>query len=157
VTVEERGKDFWEQERARSRYEFLWFSLKWGGLMAGLLIAFLFVMWRSGSAVEFAATRIDETTPPRYRVLGTVKNAATGQPVSWPTAYDDPKGRPPHYKGEPKSDGTFELRTVAEPHDVIVTSLGFHPARVRVGKSWYLWMPAGEERVVVLLTPEAAR
>lgn len=122
--------------------------------MLGLVVVFLFVMWRSSSAVDFAITRIHETTPPRYRIVGIVKNAKTGQPVSWPTVYDDPKGRPPHYKGEPKSDGTFELNTVAEPHNVIVTALGFRPATFRVGKTWYLWLPSGEERVVVMLPPE---
>lgn len=150
----DHGKEFWEEERAANRQDFLRFAFKWGGLMAGLIAIFLFVMWRSTSAVEFAATRIDETTPARYRVFGIVKNAATGQPVPWPVVLDDPQGRPPHFKGDGKFDGTFELRTIAEPHTVHVSAIGFRAATVRVGRAWYLWMPSGEERIEVTLTPD---
>jgi hypothetical protein len=53
--------------------------------------------------------------------------------------------------------GTFELWTVAEPHFLLISALGYQPKRVGIGRVWYLWLPTGEQQVNVALDRERSQ
>jgi hypothetical protein len=102
---------------------------------------------------EFSASRIQESTAASYRVKGVVVDRTTGRPVAWANLEDDPAVRPPRFRTSADHNGRFELLTVAEPHRLIVTALGYRGALHRNGKEWRLWMPRGEEEVRIELEP----
>ena len=83
-----------------------------------------------------------------------MRDARTGAPVAWARLGDDPAGRPPLFEATAGVDGAYELLTIAEPHEVVVSALGYRARRIKVGRSWYLWMPRGSERVDITLEPE---
>ena len=99
-------------------------------------------------------SRVQSTTGASYKISGRVRDAASGAPVSWAEIADAPSGRPPLFHATADRFGAYELLTLAEPHNVIVTALGYRPAIVRVGKAWYVWMPKGGEKLEIKLRKE---
>lgn len=156
IPEEERSSEFWEEERLEDHQDMRRLAARWGLVFAMGLSFFAFVLWRSGSAVEYGAARAGgEATAARYRVFGVVRSAITGSPVPWPHVRDDANGRPPLFEATGTHAGTFEMMTLAEPHFIVIAAHGFRATTVKIGKPWYLWMPTGEERVEVTLNPEA--
>jgi hypothetical protein len=124
---------------------------------AGFTVLFglvFFTFWWSGSAVRFGAGRAADRVAPSWLVRGTVRSAATHEPIPWAAVEDDPAGRPPLYHIDANYAGAFELLTLAEPHRVRVSARGYRPVWIRVGRPWFLWLPRGEERRDVELLPE---
>jgi hypothetical protein len=150
----DRPEEFWHEETRDERALLRRLAFRWT-LVFGLLFGgVLFAFWWAGSAVEFSTSRTQQSTRATWRVLGTVRSAATGEPIPWAHVRDDPGGHPPHFEATADHMGNFELATIAEPHNVLVTAIGFRPGSVRVGRVWYIWMPRGEERVTIALEPE---
>jgi hypothetical protein len=52
-------------------------------------------------------------------------------------------------------DGAYDLTTIAEPHEVVATALGYRAKRTRIGRGWYLWLPKGSEQADIALEPES--
>ena len=146
--------EFWRDEQQHERGEMSRQALRWS-LLFFAVFAFVFLaFWWSSSAVHFGASRVQTTTAATWRLWGTVRDARTGAPVPWAQVRDNPAGRPPLTEATADVSGSFELMTVAEPHDVVVSALGYQARKVRVGRNWYLWMPRGSEQVDVTLEPE---
>jgi len=148
------AQEFWDEEIRDDRDLARKQILRWSVVFVLLFLFVLFAFWWAGSAIHFGASRVNESTPATYRVFGTVRSAATGQPVPWAEIGDDPSGRPPHYRASADRHGAYELMTIAEPHQLRISAFGFKPATRRVGRVWYLWMPRGEELLDILLEPE---
>lgn len=146
--------EFWEEQAVEDQRDLRKQVVRWCFLFV-LLIAFLgFAAWWASSAVHFGASRVERSTGPSYHVAGTVHDAASGAPVPWAEITDDPAGRPPLFHASADRLGAFELLTIAEPHNIVISALGYRAANLRVGRAWYLWMPKGSEAVVVKLTRE---
>jgi hypothetical protein len=150
----EPPEEFWQEERRDERELIRRQLVRWAAIFAMLFAGVFFAFWWAGSAVQFGAARVEGSTGPTWRVYGEVRNAVSGAPVEWAQVEDDPGGRPPFHKTSADQNGAFELMTIAEPHNLRVTALGYKPATVHVGRVWYLWLPRGEERAVVALSPE---
>jgi hypothetical protein len=146
--------EFWRDEKSEGRSLISKQLLRYGIVFALVFAGVLFAFWWSGSALKFSASRVDGNTAARYAVSGVVIDARSGGPVPWAVVRDDPSGRPPLHATMAGVDGAFKLLTVAEPHYIEVAALGYKPARLKVGKTWYMWMPAGAERLDVKLEPE---
>ncbi len=148
--------EFWREESAEERTLFLKqivrLLLLFGGLSAGVFFAF----WWSGSAIHFGASRLNETTTPTYTITGKVTDARTGAPVPWVSVQDDTSGQPPFHRTLASLTGEFELQTIAEPHYVVFSALGYKQERTKVGKAWYHWMPSGSEKLHVKLEQEVS-
>jgi hypothetical protein len=149
--------EFWREEPGDERRIFWKQAVRWSLLFLVLCGGVFFAFWWSGSAIHFGASRMNETTAPTYKVSGRALDARTGAPIAWVSVRDDANGGPPFFETLGNVKGEFALNTIAEPHNVVFTALGYQPRRVRVGKSWYLWMPRGEELLEVRLTPERKR
>ena len=121
------------------------FALLFGGVF--------FAFWWSGSAIRFGAARAADRATPTWRVTGIVRNSLTGEPVPWALVEDDPGGRPPFFRCDADQAGAYELLTFAEPHRLRVSSPGYQPSTVEVGRAWFLWMPSGGEKKGMELTP----
>ena len=146
--------EFWQEEAIEGRREMRRQALRWS-LVFGLLIAgVVFALWWAGSAVHFSASRVEATTGPSYQVTGVVLDSRSGAPVAWAEITDEPTGRPPFFHSMADRFGSYSLSTVAEPHHLVVSALGYHAGRVAVGKKWYVWMPQGAEVANVKLQPE---
>ena len=130
------------------------YALRWALMFLALLGLVALVLWWSSAAIEFSASRIKETTKATYKVKGVVVDKSTGRPVAWANLEDDPAIRPPRFRTSADHNGRFELMTIAEPHRLVVTALGYRSAMHLTGKDWYLWMPKGEEQVRIELEPE---
>jgi hypothetical protein len=139
-----------EQDTAQLRK----YALRWAMLFVVLIALMGGVLWWSSAALEFSASRIKESTRATYKVKGVVIDRTTGRPVAWAGIEDDPQSRPPRFRTSTDHTGHFELLTVAEPHRLIVTALGYQAGSHRTGKDWYLWMPKGEEEVRIEIEPE---
>lgn len=137
-------------ERRDARRQLLKLAVAFALLFAAVFFAF----WWSGSAVRFGAARVAATTAPTWQVSGTVRNARNGEPVPWARVEDDPAGRGPFYHAEADQHGAYSLLTLAEPHRVLVTAVGYRPAAIDVGRQWFVWMPEGAERRDIELMPE---
>ncbi len=146
--------EFWRDEQRGNRGEMRRQTLRWGLLFAVVFAFVFFAFWWAGSAVHFSASRVETSTAATWRVSGAVRDARTGAPVAWARIRDDPAGRPPLFEATATLDGSYELLTVAEPHEVVATALGYRTQRVKVGRFWYLWMPKGSERVDIVLEPD---
>ena len=128
--------------------------LRWG-LLFGVLFCFVFfAIWWATSAVNFSTSRVDSTTRATYKISGRVRDEANGAPVAWAEIADAPSGRPPLFHATADRFGTYELLTLAEPHNVIATALGYRAGTIRVGKAWYAWMPKGSEKLDIKLHKE---
>ena len=125
------------------------FALLFGGVF--------FAFWWAGSAVRFGAERAGNRSVPTWRVSGTVRDAVTRQPVPWALVEDDPAGQPPFFRADADHHGVFELLTLAEPHRIRVSALGYRPLSLDVGRVWFLWMPRGDEQKNVDLLPLQSR
>ena len=149
-----RPATFDEEETADLRRAFLRQAIRLT-LAFALLIFFVFLAlsW-SGAAVRFGASRVADRGTPRWTIAGTVRNAATQEPIAWAKIDDDPAGQPPFFHADADQSGGFELLTLSEPHRVIVSAPGYRPHKLRVGRVWFLWMPSGRERQDVTLLPE---
>lgn len=111
-----------------------------------MLFGAVFVAFRwSGAAVRFGAQRVSGNAVPTWRVRGVVRDAQTREPVPWARVEDDPSGRPPLYFTEADLRGRFDLLTLAEPHRVRVSAPNYREFTAPVGRSWYLWIPRGDE------------
>jgi hypothetical protein len=118
-------------------------------LFAGVFFAF----WWAGSAVRFSAARAADRSAPTWRISGTVRDAATREPVPWALVEDDPAGQPPFFRTDADYHGAFELMTLAEPHRIRASAPGYHPLVLNIGPTWFLWMPSGNEKKNIELRP----
>jgi hypothetical protein len=131
------------------------YALRWAMVFAALIFVLGFALWWSSRALHFGTSRIEGSTRASYRVHGVVVDRGTGRPVAWADLEDDPaSSRPPRFRTSADYQGKFELLTVAEPHRIVVSALGYRTSFHATGKEWYLWMPKGEERVRIELDPE---
>jgi hypothetical protein len=147
-------REFWQVEPEDGRKAFAKQVLRWTVVFLALVGGVLFAFWWSGSAIQFGASRVTETTPATYSLVGVVLDSKTGAPIPWVNVRDDPSGRPPLHEALGGMDGTFRLDTIAEPHSVVFSALGYREKRVKIGRIWYIWMPSGQERVEIRLDPE---
>jgi hypothetical protein len=118
-------------------------------LFAGVFFAF----WWAGSAVRFSAARAGYRASPTWRISGTVRDAATREPVPWALVEDDPEGQPPFFRTDADYRGAFELVTLAEPHRIRASAPGYHPSVLNIGRAWFVWMPGGNEKKNIELLP----
>jgi hypothetical protein len=146
--------EFWEEEVKDDRREMRKQVLRWSLLFVLLFSGVFFAIWWASAAVNFSASRVEATTGPTYRITGIVRDAATGSAIPWAEITDAPSGRPPLFHATADRFGAYELVTIAEPHNLFITALGYRPGSVRVGKAWYMWMPKGAEKVDIKLQKE---
>jgi hypothetical protein len=139
---------------AELREILLRYALRVAAAFAILFGLVFFVFWWSGAAVRFGAARAADRVTPTWRVSGTVRSAATRQPIPWAAVEDDANGRPPFYRTDAGYSGVFELLTLAEPHRVRVSAPGFHTMFIDIGRRWFLWLPEGRETLDVELQPD---
>ena len=148
--------EFWRDQEREARGEMRRHALRWSLLFAAIFACVFFALWWAGSAVSFSASRVETTTAATWHVWGTVRDARTGAPVAWAQIRDDPAGRPPLFGATAALDGSYELTTIAEPHEVVATALGYRAKKIGIGRSWYLWMPKGSEQADIALEPESS-
>ncbi|MBI4904430.1 MAG: hypothetical protein HY820_12385 [Acidobacteria bacterium] len=151
--MQDRGKEFWEEEQEETRRDVHNATLKLVAIFAAILLALGFMLWRSQEAIGFAASHISGQADSRYIVTGKVKSAKTGQPVPWPALHDEYDGKT-YSDTTGKHDGTFVLSTIATAHHLRVSAFGYKPATVRIGKPWFTWLPSGSEKLEIVLQPE---
>ena len=132
---------FYSEEPAEIRRHFVRQAVRVALIFAIIAAAVGFVLWWSGAAVRSGAARAADRATPSLRVTGTVRDAATHQPVAWARVSDDPSGQPPFFHGDADQYGAFELVTLAEPHRLRITAPGYAAATVHVGRAWFLWLP----------------
>ena len=149
----DRPLEFWEEENGAVRRELRRYAVRWALAFAALAGGMFFALWWSGSAVHFSSSRVEQTTGPTYRVTGLVHDTA-GSTIPWAEITDDVSGRPPFFHTTADRFGAFELLTIAEPHKIQVTALGYKPASVQIGRAWYMWMPKGAEKIEIVLSSE---
>lgn len=146
--------EFWEEEEFNEKREMKRFITKWTIVFAGLIAFVVFVLWWAGSALSYSASRVSENGKPSYKVFGAIKDAQSGAPIPWAKIMDDPEKRAPRFESSADFYGKFQLMTLPEPHVVVIAAYGHKPKRVSIGKTWYLWMPSGEEKLEIALDPE---
>ena len=139
-----------ESERVESRRLLIRWCVAFALLFGLVFLAF----WWSGSAIRFGAARVTATTAPTFRVWGTVRDAQSGKPIPWAAIEDDPAGNPPFYRADADAAGSYSLLTLAEPHQVRISAVGYRTSVERIGRPWFVWWPRGSERHDVRLTPE---
>jgi hypothetical protein len=143
---------FDEEESAALRREFLRQSIRVAVVFAALCAGVAFVFWWSGSAVRFGAASAAGRVVPSWHVIGTVRDAATGDPIPWAAIDDVAYGDPAlSFRIDADRTGAFDLLTLTTPHLVRIQASGYRPITVSVGSRWYVWMPSGEERRDVTL------
>jgi hypothetical protein len=141
-----RPVTFDEEETADRRRHYVRYALRLA-IGFALLFTCVYLAFRwSGDAVRFAASRIAARGVATWHVVGTVRDAATHQPVPWASVDDDPSGRPPFYHADADQSGVFDLVTLAEPHHIRIAATGYRPQTINVGRVWFLWLPRGRER-----------
>ena len=149
-----RPATFGEEESADLRRQFLRHAIR---LTLAFVLLFFFVFatltW-SGAAVRFGASRVGDRGTPTWMVHGTVRSAATHQPIPWAAIDDDRSGQGPYFHADGDRLGVYNLATLAEAHRIVVSAQGYQSANVRVGRVWFLWLPRGGETRDVELTPE---
>jgi hypothetical protein len=149
-----RPATFDEEETADLRRQFLRHAIRLA-LAFVLLVFFVFLAFSwSGAAVRFGASRVADRGSPTWKIAGTVRSTATNQPIPWARIDDHPAGQPPFFHADADQRGDFELLTLSEPHQIVVSAQGYRSRQLRVGRVWFLWMPRGGERQDVTLSPE---
>jgi hypothetical protein len=118
-----------------------------------LFAGVFFALWWAGSAVRFSAARAADRSSPTWRVSGTVRDAATREPIPWALIEDDPAGPPPYFRTDADYRGSFELLTLANTHRIRVSAPGYQAMVLNVGRAWFLWMPRGNEKKNIELWP----
>lgn len=146
--------EFWQEEAKDDRREMQKQVLRWGLLFVLLCCFAGFAIWWASSAVNFSASRVESTTGATYRVKGVVRDASTGAPVPWAEIGDAPSGHPPLFHTTADRLGEYDLLTIAEQHNILISALGYKPGSARVGKVWYSWMPKGTETLDIKLQKE---
>jgi hypothetical protein len=149
-----RPASFDEEESADLRRAYIRQGIR---LLAAFvfLIVFVYTVFRwSGAAVRFGASRAASRGTPNWQIRGVVRNAQTHAPVAWAVVEDDPSGQPPFFHTQADQFGSYDLLTLAEPHRLRISAPGYQPAIVRVGRTWFLWLPHGDERRDVELNQE---
>ena len=141
-----RPAEFWQEEARSAQREVRQQLVRYSILFVALCAGVFFALWWAGQTIHFTAARVDSTVKPTWRVFGVVTDAATGEPVPFARVADDPEGPGPHFSSQADHLGHYELLTLAEPHRVLVSALGYHDAAIRIGRAWYSWMPSGDER-----------
>lgn len=149
-----RPVEFWQEEERASRAEIRRQLVRWLATFVVVAAGLASTLWWAGSTVRFSAERAQGGGEAAWRVYGVVTDAVTGEPVPFARIADDPEGQPPLFQSMADHLGHYELRTLAEKHAVEVRALGYRPARFEVGRAWYAWMPAGEQRLDARLTRE---
>lgn len=139
-----------EEERSESRR----LLFRWGIAFALLFGLVFLAFWWSGAAIRFGASRVIAANVPSYRVWGTVRDAASGQPIPWASVEDDPGGNPPFFRTDADAAGAYSLQTLAEPHQVRISAVGYRAVVERVGRPWFMWWPRGAEHRDVRLAPQ---
>lgn len=149
-----RPATFGEEESTDLRRQFLRHAIR---LTLAFVLLFFFVFlaftW-SGAAVRFGASRVADRGVPTWNVAGTVRNAVTHQTIPWAAIDDGRSGQGPYFHADADRSGRFDLLTLSEPHQIVVSAPGYRPYTVRVGRVWFLWIPRGQERRDVELVPE---
>jgi hypothetical protein len=147
-----RGFD--QEEAADLRRQFVRQTIRMCLAFAALFAGVYFALWWSGSAVRFGAAQAAGRAAPSWHVLGTVRDAVTGDPIPWATVEDEPvAGHPPLFRTDADRMGAFDLLTAATRHRIRVTAPGYSSITFPVGRVWFLWAPNGKERQDVRLTP----
>jgi hypothetical protein len=146
--------EFWEEEEFNEKREMKRFIVKWAIVFAALIVFAVFALWWAGSALTYSASRVNEGGKPSYKVFGVITDAQSGAPVPWAKVQDDPDKRPPRFETSADFYGKFALMTLPEPHTIVIAAYGHKPQRISIGKTWYLWMPSGEEELEIKLDPE---
>ncbi len=146
--------EFWRDEEVEHRVDMRRQFYRWLLLFSVVLAFFAFALWWAASVVHFSAARIQFRSTATWRVWGTVRDARTGTPVPWTHLRDDPLSRPPLFETTAGANGSYELVTIAEPHDVFVSRLGYRQTKVRVGRRWFLWTPEGSQQVDITIEPD---
>lgn len=149
--------EFWRDEEAEHRVNMRRQFFRWTLLFSIVLAFFAFTLWWAASVVRFSSARIQFRSTTAWRVWGTVRDARTGAAVPWAHIRDDPRGRPPLFETTAGVTGAYELVTIAEPHDIYISRLGYRQTKVQVGRRWFLWTPGGNQRVDIILEPENPR
>jgi hypothetical protein len=139
-----------QDERSEMRRLFLRLTLGFAALFGFVFFAF----WWSGSAIRFGAARVMASNAPTYRIWGTVCDARSGRPIPWAAVQDESSGSPPFFRTEADADGAYSLMTLADPHNVRITAVGYRAVVVRIGRAWFVWWPRGQEHRDVALIPE---
>jgi len=151
--VSDRPLEFWEEEGIAGRRDMRRYAVRWALIFAALIGGIFFAIWCSSSAVHFSSSRVQQTTGPTYRVTGRVLDSA-GTAVAWAEITDDLSGRPPFFHTTADRFGAFEFLTIAEPHKIQVSALGYKPVTTQAGMAWYMWMPKGAEKIEIVLRAE---
>lgn len=149
-----RPRTFEEEESADLRRHFARQALRWTLAFGALFTTVFLVFWWSGAAIRFGASRAAKRPVATWRVVGTIRDASTHDPIPWARIDDDPSGRPPFFHADASPSGAFELLTLPEPHRIRVSAPGYRTSTVSVGRVWFLWWPRGQERRDVELSPE---
>ena len=139
-----------QDERFEARRLMVRMTVGFAALFGMVFLAF----WWSGSAIRFGAARVTASNAPTYRVWGTVRDAQSGRPIPWATVEDDPSGDPPIFRSDADATGVYELLTLAAPHQVRISAVGYRVLALRVGRPWFVWWPRGDERHDIRLSPE---
>jgi hypothetical protein len=139
-----------QDERSEARRLFLRTALGFAAVFAFVFLAF----WWSGSAIRFGAARVSANNAPTYRIWGAVRDAQSGRPIPWAAVDDESSGNPPFFRTEADADGAYSLLTLAEPHRVRISAVGYRVASVLIGRAWFVWWPRGEEHHDIALAPE---
>jgi hypothetical protein len=163
---------WWRTLRGRHDEEFAEFSVhsqaydpEWRELLLRYVVritvafvvlfgAVFFAFRWSGAAVRFGAQRASGQAVPTWRVRGVVRDSQTLEPIPWARIEDDPAGRPPLFFTEADYAGSYELLTLAEPHRIRVSAPNYRTAVALVGRTWYLWIPHGNEGKDLILDRE---
>lgn len=146
--------EFWRDEISDDRKQIRRMILRWGLVFVVVLVGIMFAIWWAGEALKFSTSRLDESTVARYKITGVVRNAATGEPIPFASIEDGPDGRPPLFGATADLHGSYILMTIAEPHTIQISALGYKAAEQRIGKIWYRWFPYGSEQLNFALQPE---
>ncbi len=146
--------EFWQEEEVNEKREMGRFLAKWSIVFLGLIALLASTLWWASSALSYSASRVGEGGKPSYKVMGLITDARSGAPVAWAKVQDAPEKRPPLFETSGDFYGKFELMTLPEPHNIVVSAYGHKSKLVAVGKTWYLWMPSGEEELEITLDPE---
>lgn len=139
-----------QTERSEARRLMLRITIGFAALFAFVYLAF----WWSGSAIRFGAARVTASNAPTYRVWGTVRDARSNQPIPWAAVEDDPSGSPPFFRTDADAGGVYTLMTLAAPHAVQISAVGYHPIVLQIGRPWFVWWPRGTERLDASLSPQ---
>jgi|SRR5581483_3758490 len=125
------------------------------GVCFAALFGFVFLaFWWSGSAIRFAAARVTASNAPTYRIWGTIRDAQSGRSIPWAVVEDDPSGDPPVFRTDADASGVYELLTLAAPHQLRISAVGYRVLMLKIEKPWFIWWPKGDERRDIRLAPE---